>query len=216
MWTELIAFVLVMAAGQFSPGPDMILLTQTSLSNGVKAGISMAGGIASGLAIHGSLAAFGLAFLLEQNPWLDIVLLATATLYLLRLTKKLLQGASLEQKRDLAWNPKEEDANSVGKFWRKGFVCNILNPKVAIFLTSVMLPFLGGDRASHLNSNAYWPWILLAIVVFEGLLLWSIWVCVLQVAFVKNWYWRWWRWLDRCFAFTLVYLITFAWIRAMT
>ncbi len=49
---ELLAFAGVMALGQFSPGPDMILLTRTALRSGARAGVEMALGIACGLAVH--------------------------------------------------------------------------------------------------------------------------------------------------------------------
>ncbi len=43
---ELLAFAGVMALGQFSPGPDMVLLTRTSLKCGAKVGSDGAFGIA--------------------------------------------------------------------------------------------------------------------------------------------------------------------------
>ena len=58
---ELAAFAGLMALGQFSPGPDMILLTRTALAEGAKAGAIMALGIASGLLVHASIAVAGLA-----------------------------------------------------------------------------------------------------------------------------------------------------------
>ncbi len=39
---DLLAFARVMALGQFSPGPDMILLTRTALKSGAWAGVEMA------------------------------------------------------------------------------------------------------------------------------------------------------------------------------
>ena len=47
-WT----FVMIMALGQFSPGPDMVLLTRTALSRGCAAGWAVAGGVATGLLLH--------------------------------------------------------------------------------------------------------------------------------------------------------------------
>ena len=49
---ELWAFALLIAIGQFSPGPDMLLLTRTALAEGSKAGWLMVFGIVTGLAFH--------------------------------------------------------------------------------------------------------------------------------------------------------------------
>ena len=65
---ELLAFSGVMALGQFSPGPDMVLLTRTSLKSGVRAGVEMALGIACGLTVHATLAVAGLALAFDWRP----------------------------------------------------------------------------------------------------------------------------------------------------
>ena len=67
---ELALFAGVMALGQFSPGPDMILLTRTALAEGAKAGAWMALGIATGLTVHTSIAVAGLAVAFQQSATL--------------------------------------------------------------------------------------------------------------------------------------------------
>ncbi|MFT7172451.1 MAG: threonine efflux protein, partial [Paracoccaceae bacterium] len=67
MIAELLAFAVVMVIGQFSPGPDMLLLTRTSLAEGLKAGWLMVLGIVTGLAFHATLAIGGMAVLVAQG-----------------------------------------------------------------------------------------------------------------------------------------------------
>ena len=72
MWPELLAFAGVMAVGQFSPGPDMLLLTRTSLAQGRAAGWWTTVGITVGLCVHAAIAIFGMAYLLSRGGWLAI------------------------------------------------------------------------------------------------------------------------------------------------
>lgn len=58
---EWFTFFVIMAVGQFSPGPDMVLLTRVSLADGKVAGMATAFGIASGLMVHAGIAVSGLA-----------------------------------------------------------------------------------------------------------------------------------------------------------
>ncbi|MDB4301874.1 LysE family transporter, partial [Akkermansiaceae bacterium] len=70
---ELWAFALVMAIGQFSPGPDMLLLTRTALAEGLRAGWLMVAGIVTGLAFHATLAIGGMAVLLARGGILSFI-----------------------------------------------------------------------------------------------------------------------------------------------
>ena len=63
-WVELAVFGGVMALGQFSPGPDMLLLTRTALAQGGRAGAWTAAGIACGLLVHAAVAMSGASLLL--------------------------------------------------------------------------------------------------------------------------------------------------------
>jgi threonine/homoserine/homoserine lactone efflux protein len=63
--TALWTFAGVMALGQFSLGPDMILLTRTALKSGARTGVKMACGIACGLSVHATL-----AFMAVSAPFL--------------------------------------------------------------------------------------------------------------------------------------------------
>ncbi|MDB4502166.1 LysE family transporter, partial [Akkermansiaceae bacterium] len=64
---ELWAFAVIMVIGQFSPGPDMLLLTRTSLAEGLRAGWMMVLGISTGLTVHATLAIGGIAVVLARG-----------------------------------------------------------------------------------------------------------------------------------------------------
>lgn len=196
MW-EWLVFVAIMAVGQFSPGPDMLLLTRTSLAQGRSAGCWTALGIACGLALHALIAVAGVASLMAQGGWLEMVMRWLAAAYLLWLAYQLISSA-LQAGALKVTEFKDVPETSAFSSWKRGLLCNLLNPKVAVFLAGVTAPFL-------LHQGGWeWPLILWATIVLEGALLWCLWVCLLQHRSIKKTYQRMARWFDLVFGVALL------------
>jgi threonine/homoserine/homoserine lactone efflux protein len=195
---ELLAFAGVMALGQFSPGPDMILLTRTALRSGGRAGVKMALGIACGLSVHATFAVGGLALAFERSPVLRGALRWVAAVYLMWLAYRILRETIV------IWNSKgvAEPAvySPVRKPFLRGLFCNLLNPKAALFLAAVSTPFLSGDRPG------WWPFVIWGIVVGQAGLLWSSWACLLQWKPLRSRYEAAARWIDGAFGVALAAL----------
>lgn len=196
--TELWAFAGVMALGQFSPGPDMILLTRTALKSGGRAGVEMACGIACGLSVHATLAVGGVALALEHFEALKVSLQWLAAGYLLWLSYRILSevfvGFYSGVKRELGAESSERAP------FRRGLLCNLLNPKAAVFLVAVSAPFLRGERAD------WWPFAIWGIMVGQALVLWSLWACLLQWLPLRTNYQRAELWIDGVFGMVLLAL----------
>lgn len=188
MTGELWTFAVIMVIGQFSPGPDMLLLTRTALAEGLKAGWLMVLGIVTGLAMHATLAIGGMAVILEQGGWLSWSMRILAAGYLFWLASGLIRLAKQEGK---------EVALSDRSPYLRGLLCNVFNPKVLVFFAGVVSPFLGGDRPD------WWPYALWGLIVGEGLFFWFLWVWFLQVDAVRKGYQRIGRALDLLFALAL-------------
>lgn len=189
------AFAGIMALGQFSPGPDMILLTRTALKSGVRAGVEMALGIACGLTVHAAIAVGGWALAFERLPVLWHLLRWLAAGYLLWLAYRMFSeiiitryGSTLRE---------TEAGASTRRPFMRGLLCNLLNPKVAIFLAAVCAPFLRGGRPE------WWPFAIWGIVVGEAFVLWSLWAWLLQWKPLSSRYERAERWIDGAFAIAL-------------
>ena len=196
--SELWVFAGLIVLGQFSPGPDMVLLTRTALKDGSKAAMEMALGIACGLAVHAMIAVGGVAMMFQRFPGLRKVLQSVAALYLLWLAYGLLRECFV------AWysgsvRADEAKENSHSPFAR-GLLCNLLNPKVALFLAAVCAPFLAGDHPG------WWPYAIWGVVVGLGLGLWSLWVLLLQWPPLRMRYERASGWIDGVFGIALVAL----------
>ena len=190
MMGELFAFAVVMAIGQFSPGPDMLLLTRTSLVEGLRAGWIMVLGIVSGLALHGVFAIGGMAVLISNGGMLASGMRWLAAIYLIWLAMGLVKKQPSDG--DIVI-PKRSP-------YLRGLFCNLLNPKVLVFLASVVAPFLSEGQPP------WWPVALWITIVVEGVILWFLWVWLLQVPKIRQAYLRVGRQLDLVFALVLVLL----------
>ena len=184
--------------GQFSPGPDMILLTRTALGEGVRAGVETAFGIACGLTVHASVAVAGLALAFDKMPLLAAVMRWAAAIYLLwlawEMARKFSGTTSIVEARDHVERPASRRA------FARGLTCNLLNPKAALFLAAVSAPFLRGDRPD------WWAVAIWSIIVCQAFLLWSLWAALLQWPPLRTGYRRAERWIDAAFAVTLAIL----------
>lgn len=200
VWLELAAFAGVMALGQFSPGPDMILLTRTALAEGARAGAIMACGIASGLALHTALAVGGLALAFERMPALRLTVAWLAAAYLLWLASRLLAGHFSKSSPSATGTASTATPPRLQRPYLRGLICNLLNPKAVLFLAAVSAPFLAGDRPP------WWPLAIWAVVVLQGGLLWALWARLLQWKPLRSRYERAAKWIDASFAVALAAL----------
>lgn len=116
-----------------TPGADMMFTLATGISSGPKAGFAAACGISLGVLTHALIAAIGIAALFAATPLaFDAIRLAGAA-YL----------------GWLAWNswrthshgsgPKQ--ASHIRTAFRRGFITNMLNPKVALFVLAFLPQF---------------------------------------------------------------------------
>jgi threonine efflux protein len=169
---DLLAFAGIMALGQFSPGPDMLLLTRTSLAEGGKAGVATALGIATGLCVHGALAIGGMAVALDQSPMARRILMGVAGAYLLWLGYKLLVACWRAHANPSGVAPTGPALS--GSPYLRGLLCNLLNPKALVFLAAVITPFLRGEHTGG------WLLALWSIVAIQSGILWGLWAVVLQ------------------------------------
>lgn len=198
-WLELASFSFVMALGQFSPGPDMLLLTRHSLQSGGKAGALTAAGIACGLAVHSAIALGGGAYLMAPDrPWF-LISKCVATAYLLYLSIQILRSRAES-------TTAVESTKKHGRFFLRGLLCNLLNPKVVLILASVSAPYLEKDPTPQRMFT------LGAIIVIQGLVLWIAWAGLLQWPRLRMGYQKHAKHISNSFAVLLTLLAIFLWL----
>ena len=140
---------LVCLAGAASPGPSWILLINSVVKDGHKAGIAFGIAHGFGIFVYATLVVSGLIILLSVAPWFSIALELVGLLFLLWLSfsmiKNSFQKASIEAaSADMVSAPLMES-------FRNGFLIVFLNPKIAAFFLAIFSQFL--NVASNLESK---------------------------------------------------------------
>ena len=140
---------LVCLAGAASPGPSWILLINSVVKDGHKAGIAF--GIAHGLGIfiYAVLVVSGLVVLLSVASWFSIALELTGLLFLLWLSFSMIKNSFQEPSIDAGTS--DMVSAPLLESFRNGFLIVFLNPKIAAFFLAIFSQFL--DAASNLQSK---------------------------------------------------------------
>ena len=139
---SLAIFMTATLALNLAPGPDMLYVSTRSMTQGRRAGVISALGIAAGSVVHTVAIASGLAALLRALPLAyDIVRLAGAA-YLIWLGVQALRGKAGPT------SGQPLDRASEWEIFRQGAVTNILNPKVALFFLAFLPQFADPAQGS--------------------------------------------------------------------
>lgn len=162
----LTAFTLTATLLGLSPGPDNIFVLTQSAVSGARAGVMVVLGLCSGLVIHSIAVALGLAALIAASGTAFTVIKFAGAGYLLFLAYKAF-GAKASSHDGSA--PKLTS----GQLYRRGFIMNITNPKVAIFFLAFfpqfMRPELGNIPVQAAQLGALF--MVTTFVVFGGIAL---------------------------------------------
>lgn len=140
-----------------SPGPDFVLVSQQTLSNGKKAGLMCSIGIALGLSIYIIYSALGLATVIANSTSALWAIKILGGGYLIYLGIKGLRAKPMTE-ADFSANKVEQYSakRSIGV----GLLCNALNPKAPIYFVSLFTVVLSPDMPLH-QLAIYGAWIML-------------------------------------------------------
>ncbi len=154
-------YVTALIAVYLSPGPDMALVLAVSSSQGRRAGLSIATGIAFARALHVLGSGLGLAVLFATHPhFQDIVRVAGAG-YLLLWAWKIIRTPLKEIGAP-------ESASSVGSDMLRGFLTNLLNPKALLFCSLLLPQFTSPERGTLLSQFILLGGVLVSIgLIFD-------------------------------------------------
>jgi threonine/homoserine/homoserine lactone efflux protein len=131
-----------------TPGADTALVATNAARGGVDAGLRAMAGIVCGGAVYTALFGFGVLRVIAATPALFLIVKTVGAIYLAYLGVQLLRGAM---------KPKAEMQAQVSAGaqhpWRQGFLCNVLNPKVALFFLAALPQFvLAGPEAPFVGA----------------------------------------------------------------
>jgi threonine/homoserine/homoserine lactone efflux protein len=184
--TALIAFIAAAALLTITPGLDTAIVLRTAAAEGPGRATRAALGVLSGCLVWGAAVALGLGVLLAASSLAYTVLKWAGAAYLAWLGIRMLLKP--RSKFELA----APTAGRKENWWLRGFLTNLLNPKVGVFYVSFLPQFV----PAHVAAG---PFIFL-LAVIHGVL-GAIWFAALIAATapLKRWLQRAAvvRWLDR-------------------
>ena len=152
-------FVLASVLMEITPGPNMAYLAILALGDGRRAGYAAVAGVALGLLLVGLASALGVGAAVAASPLAWQILRWGGVAYLLWLAWDGWRGAD-EAPEHAA------QGSSLGRFFGRGLLTNLLNPKVGAFYLAVIPQFLP-EHAPHLLMG-----LLLALVHNAEGMLW--------------------------------------------
>ncbi|WP_439114773.1 LysE family translocator [Hydrogenophaga sp.] len=139
---QLLVFI---AAGwllNLTPGPDVLYIVSSALKSGVRAGLVAALGIVSGCFVHVLAAALGVGALLATSATAFTVLKWAGAAYLVWMGVKLLFARSGSSAIVTAEVGREQVPADLRHIYWRGFLTNVLNPKVALFFLAFVPQFI--------------------------------------------------------------------------
>jgi threonine/homoserine/homoserine lactone efflux protein len=128
-------------AVNLSPGPSLLLVTSISAALGLMHAIFAILGMNAGAFVHIILAASGVAALLATSPLAFAIIQYLGACYLIYLGVKLWHG---ESSNSVATGDAERDVRdaSAWRYFRRGLLIDLLNPKIALFFLAFIPQFL--------------------------------------------------------------------------
>jgi threonine/homoserine/homoserine lactone efflux protein len=172
MFVALAAFILAAGLLTITPGVDTAMVLRASAAQGPRAGTAAGIGVAAGLMVWGAGAALGLNALMAASSAAFAALKYAGAAYLLWLGLRLLlrPRASLDVAAGVA--------PGLGGSLRRGFLTNVLNPKVGVFYATFLPQFIpaGANIAAfslllagiHAALTLLWFAALIALTVPIG------------------------------------------------
>ncbi|MFM2291026.1 MAG: hypothetical protein RIS29_839 [Bacteroidota bacterium] len=147
------------------PGPDNIFVLTISLSQGKREGIFTSLGLAMGVLVHTIIAATGLAIVIKQSEFAFTGIKLCGAFYLFYMAYKALSEKRIEMSSESGNN-----SSPTLQLIQKGFLMNVLNPKVALFFIAFLPQFISHQRM----SVTYQMFILGITFAIQAFLIFSI------------------------------------------
>ncbi|MDJ0807892.1 MAG: LysE family translocator [Gammaproteobacteria bacterium] len=147
-----------------APGPDNIFVLTQGMLHGRLAGLMVTLGLATGLILHTTLVALGVAVLFQTSILAFTLLKLLGAGYLLYLAWQALRS----QEQEIGVHgmfPLE-----MGQLYRRGIIMNVTNPKVSLFFLA-FLPQFTNPSAGQLSLQMIFLggiFIIATLLVFGG------------------------------------------------
>jgi len=137
--STLLCFLGASVALTLAPGPDNTFVAAQGIYRGRKAAIVTALGMCSGVSVHTTAAALGISAILYSSALAFTLLKYAGAAYLLFLAYK-----AVRENHPLTVN-RTPARQATWVLFRRGFIMNVINPKVALFFLAFLPQFISGN-----------------------------------------------------------------------
>lgn len=161
---EIYSFLLASIILTLAPGPDILLVLSESISKGSKSGLTLAAGLVCGLPFHTLILVVGWDQIIRLYPNLIVAVKIAGAVYFIYLAFQTFINLNKEVKRQSL-----SEIDKI-KIFKKGFLMNLLNPKVSLFFWLFFPVFLFHDELSHGVQYA----VLGSLFMFQAALIFSL------------------------------------------
>jgi threonine/homoserine/homoserine lactone efflux protein len=159
MSERILAFTVLAALLTITPGIDMALVTRNAIRGGLGEALTTSAGILTGVFVWALAAVVGVAAVLASSATAYTAIKLAGAAYLIYLGLKALLGGHTEV------------STRGGTPFRQGLVSNLLNPKIAVFYSSVIPQFVVADDPVFLPALLAGIHLATGIVLVAGLCL---------------------------------------------
>jgi threonine/homoserine/homoserine lactone efflux protein len=133
--STLLCFLGASVALTLAPGPDNLFVLSQGIARGREAAIVTALGMCSGISVHTTAAAFGISALFYSSVVAFNLVKYAGAAYLLYLAYRTLKERS-------GVRLSTADVRAPLALFKRGFIMNVLNPKVAMFFLAFLPQFV--------------------------------------------------------------------------
>lgn len=130
-------FLLAVLAICVAPGPDMMYMVGAGLAGGRAAATRAAFGITLGVSVYVVATAFGLGLAASTYPRVLAVIQMVGAVYLAWVAYSTIRNSN---------SPNSELAPEARRWFRRGFVVNLTNPKIMLFFLAFLPQFIGSSE----------------------------------------------------------------------
>ena len=140
-------FIAALVIG-IAPGPDNLFVLAQSATYGARLGFCIILGLCTGIAIHTCLLVAGVSALIAASPTAFFVIQCLGAAYLLYLAYKSfgVKAGVVQMSGD---SRSESGMTSARSLYMRGIIMNLTNPKVILFVLSLIPPAVRLDRPIH-------------------------------------------------------------------
>jgi len=157
MLSTFVTIWILHVAAMVSPGPNVLLVSQLAASDRARSAVFAAVGVSFGAAVWATCAVLGVNVVFSAFPELRLALQVVGGAYLLYVAIRLWRS------RGAALVGRESSSVSSWAAFRRGFLTNITNPKVALFFGSIFATSFPAAPSPILQASA------VAMVVLNAL-----------------------------------------------